>query len=395
MNIRYFFINPFFYYSLSFILGLFLYSFGWSGLYPELSSNLLFFLLSTIIISLAFSIFFIGKISESFLIFYNYRKSILISDLNLKIIMYIIYILIVLEYIYSGGIPLLMVLMGREFNYKDFGIPTLHVFISPYLSILCTTFFIRYAISKENKYLKPIFIIIIYMITIYSRAGIFFVFFSFLMVYLSMNFSLKKMMLGLILSLSFLYAFGVAGDNRMKALGYGGDNNRILILGKASKDFETSIIPNEFFWSYLYISSPIANLQYKDNTYVDNNFISTYLLSTVIPDAISKRINEYNGGGISNDRLLDENLNVSSMYGASMQLMHYEGSIFTFIYYLFFTTIAIIFCSKRFRLAMFAVLSIMSILAIFDNLLHLSGFIMQPIILLVFGRITLRNMFLI
>lgn len=395
MKLRLFFLNPFFYYAFSFILALCLYNLDWSDLYPTISSSLFVFIISTIFIAIFFSIFFLKTISKSFDDLSKLRDQILISKSNTKIIILIVTILISLEYIYYGGIPIISVLMGKEFNYQDFGIPTLHVFISPYLSVVCSTFFLRYMISKQKIYLTPIFIILLYTLSVYSRAGLFFIFFNFSIIYIFINFSVKKLVTLSICSIVFLYLFGVVGDNRMKALGYGGESGGILILGRANKNFKDSLIPNQFFWSYLYISSPIANLQYKDNTFSNSDSISEYLLATIIPDAISKRIDEYNGTNKSENKLLDESLNVSTIYGASMQNLHYTGSISTFIYYLIFTSVSILICPSRFRVCMLTVLSIMSLLTIFDNLLYLSGFIMQPLLILLFGRITIKNSFLI
>jgi len=59
-----------------------------------------------------------------------------------------------------------------------------------------------------------------------------------------------------------LYLFGVLGTLRQSRAAHTGyDNTLILKSGKASEAFTHSPIPNEFFWAYVYMASPLANLQ--------------------------------------------------------------------------------------------------------------------------------------
>lgn len=392
---RFWLLNPFFFYTLSFFTALFFYSLEWSDLYPKLSVELLLFLMFTGSVSLFLGFFLLNTIKKSFILLDEYKKTILISKENVTVLTYVIVFLIIAEYVYFGGIPIFLVFLGKEFNYQEFGIPTLHVLISPYLSVLSTTFFLRYLLSKDKMYLKPVLIIILYSISVYSRAGLFFQFVSFGILYLVFNFSIRKMFSISIFALVFLYLFGVIGDNRMKALGYGGESEGILILGQANKNFTNSVIPNQFFWSYLYISSPIANLQYKDNTYFYQGSISKYLMTNIVPDAISKRVGNDIEDLKRDNKLLDESLNVSTLYGNSMQTMYYSGSLFLFFYYIIFVCFFIFLTGNRFKLVSLVILCLMSILAIFDNLLFLSGFIMQLIFLLIFSRLTINKLFFI
>lgn len=94
-------------YSLSFSISLILYELRWSSLYPELSENLFLFLLSTIIISLVFSV-----LLNSFVKIKCYNT--LITKRNNTYILIFITIGFLSEFIYSRGVPLFLYYLGMK-----------------------------------------------------------------------------------------------------------------------------------------------------------------------------------------------------------------------------------------------------------------------------------------
>lgn len=381
-----FVINPFFYYGLSFLLSFFIYGFGWSDLYENLSNELIFFVLVTSILSLV-----IGFIVSSIIKIKIIDKNIMLSYKNIKLINFLYITMAALEYAYSGGIPLVNYALGKSFNYQEFGIPTLHVFFAVYMAIVNLTFFYRFLITKDKKYLPLIFFSFFYYISIFSRASLFVEIMGMALIYLFLLGSLRKLLYISIFSILFLYIFGVVGNYRMAALGYDNED-AILVLGKASKDFQNSYVPTEFFWSYLYLSSPLANLNYQNKNFLESDrSISEFFYNNILIDTLSKRIASKN----RENKLIDESLNVSTMYGGSIQTYGYEGISIFYVYYIFVCVFLILFSPRKFLPIMLVLLCILSFFSIFTNFIRLSGFILQPIFILVLGRITINRNFLI
>ncbi|HEX8061499.1 MAG TPA: hypothetical protein VF473_11220, partial [Cyclobacteriaceae bacterium] len=116
--------SPFICYLVSFLVVMLFYLLGWSALYPELDGRLVLFLLITAGLHFASNRFF-HKIS--------FRK---LETAKLPVVYTTIFIFILwaAEFIYEGGIPLLKILLHRPYNYRLFGIPSLHVFVVTFSS---------------------------------------------------------------------------------------------------------------------------------------------------------------------------------------------------------------------------------------------------------------------
>lgn len=386
-----FIINPFFYYSLSFFVALSLYSLEWSDLYPKLSITLVFFLTVTMLVSL-FIGFFYNKIFRKKQMQGSQEYSYLnMNNRNVYMVSLIMFFLIFFEFAYNRGVPLIQTLRGYEYNYFDFGVPVLHVVILPYITLLGFTFFYRYMLFNKKIYLIPIVISYLFPILIINRSTVVMLVFGFIFMYLYFKFSVKKIVYACLIAFSLLFAFGLAGDYRMKSLGYDNEEG-ILLLGRANDNFEKSIIPKPFFWSYLYASSPLANLQVSQNTYIENeDSVKKFILNNIVIDAISKRISDNGGQSV---KLIDESLNVRTLYGDAMSQLKFIGCTFLFVYYVFFVMFFSLLVSRKFLLVMQVLLSILSLLVLFTNLLYLSGFVILFFLLGLLSRIKVKYSFI-
>ena len=65
-----------------------------------------------------------------------------------------------------------------------------------------------------------------------------------------------KILIGILLG---LFLFGVAGNYRTVLKN---DTSYFMKMMEATPAFSESIIPKEYSWGYIYISSPLATLQY-------------------------------------------------------------------------------------------------------------------------------------
>ena len=125
-------INPFFYYSIFWIIALCGYFISPSKLAVNLDEGLLCFLLITITVSTIVAYFFnIHYKNRKFKVNYYKQKN------TVRIILILLYIL---EFVYCKSVPLLF---GK--SYSSFGIPTVHVVI---VTLSCKKLFPIYYIQK-------------------------------------------------------------------------------------------------------------------------------------------------------------------------------------------------------------------------------------------------------
>ncbi|MEJ0029481.1 MAG: hypothetical protein WDO15_03565 [Bacteroidota bacterium] len=85
-----------------------------------------------------------------------------------------IYVLWIADFIYEGGVPLIKILFHLPYNYRLFGIPSLHVFIVTFSSFFTVYLFHLY-LSKRTRLLLILYLVnLSAALLIYSRAMLFF-----------------------------------------------------------------------------------------------------------------------------------------------------------------------------------------------------------------------------
>jgi oligosaccharide repeat unit polymerase len=378
--------NPFFVYVVAFLLPGLLYQLDWSYLYPDLSAGLLIFLLITSLISIGIG-FYVHKRRAIV-----YHKNIRI--LNFKWILIFITIGNIMDFAYQREIPLLSI-VGKITvdNYGSFGIPTFGVLMSTFGGFITVYLFNCFLVTRRKKYLFASIYLFIFPLLIFSRGAILLTLSSMLFLYL---FSLKgnkikvyfRMLLIILLA---LLGFGYLGNIRTSnQLDKGGTiTDIILTLGQAKPSFENSAIPKEFFWSYIYISSPLANLQNdidKANPRYDINSVVSYLNYELIFDAVSKRTGALLDVDQGQNKLIAPYLTVSTIYATSFTDLGWLGMCLTFIalmavclLYLF-----ILRADSPFFATGVAILNTMVLFCLFDNMISFTGLSFQlvyPILL--------------
>ncbi|HMI64583.1 MAG TPA: hypothetical protein VK517_00995, partial [Cyclobacteriaceae bacterium] len=203
-------INPFFCYLFSFIVAVLVYSLGWSELYPRLSLALLAFLFITFIVH-----FIIGKrILDSGSILF---KSVAASKGVHVIITLFIYLLWTLDFFYEGGIPLIKIILNQPYNYRLFGIPSLHVFDVTFSSFY-TVYLFQHYLSNKSKTIFLLYIInLLAAILIYSRAMFFFNLASSLFIYLIYlkAIPIRKIVFISLALIPLFFLFGLLGSLRV------------------------------------------------------------------------------------------------------------------------------------------------------------------------------------
>ena len=184
----------------------------------------------------------------------------------------------------------------------------MHVIISAFAIFYSVYLAYIFIIFKNKKILVEYIMTISFFILLLQRQNIFICLLLFLNMFLASKRKIKKnervlkriykyLLIIIILSI-LLYGFGVVGNMRYGNKWAWNDSSMISILGKMNQKYP-SFLPKEFFWSYVYIVSPLSNLnenviniRYGDNVYyfimefipeiIRNNLFSSYVKQSVL-----------------------------------------------------------------------------------------------------------------
>lgn len=386
------FTNPFWIYIWAWVIIFAVYQINWSVNYINLSTNLVLFFGVTFFISIL-----VGLIFE----FQNKNRftPIPINSYNLTFVV-ILWIGYILEFIYSRGIPLLSVISGSFGNYKDFtGIPTFHVILASFNIFYCIYLFHQY-LSIKNKIVLIQFMISIFpILLVLNRGAIFIILLScFIISFMHKEViklsSIVKIIAGLVLT---FFLFGMVGNMRNELSK--DDNEYILRLGGANEEFMEGNVPFEYYWGYLYMASPLGNLDHlvtnnKSNFKLVN--VPSFIIYETMPDFLANRFANIFGLGEPEDNakyLVVEQLNAPTVYFGSYILLGWVGMSLMFI----FSTITI-FCylsilpsNSKFYLSGFAIIVSIIILNTFSNMWSATGTVLiWPIIFTLFRIIKIK-----
>lgn len=375
--------NPFFLYPISFIIVFILYALGWSNLYPKLSNSLiLFFVVSFLIYAVIGYVIHINK-------YIGFNKiDIKLDKTNLHLA--IIIIGFVIEFLYERNIPLISLIFGEDgVNYKEFGIKSLHVFLVSYNSFITVILFHNFLSNKTKLNFTFFFISLIPSLLIVNRGmfiiGLFSSFFVF-MQSLTKRIQFKFILIIITTALLSAFAFGWLGNLRSAH----GDPNYIPKQSLATHKFMSSSIPKEYYWIYLYGSSPLANFQYNINHTDEINLkLFDLVLFEMVPTVISKRITAVTGTEKKSPKRMVSWLTVGTLYSTSFNYMWWFGPILLMLYVLLINivTIALVPKSSKYHVSTIAILSTLIFMNTFDNMIIFSGLILQlfyPIVLAYF-----------
>ena len=381
-------VNPHFCYAAGFVVALAMYALRWSTLYPQLSCAVLVFLVLTIALHTAAGISLI------------YRKTPIFGAVTEKVseerviwMTIFLYALWLAEFVYAGGVPLFEIILKRPYDYKTFGIPTLHVFIVTFGSFYTIFLFGHYLETHSRHLLFLFFFNLIPALLIFNRGMFLFNVAAclFLLLIKQRRIALRHVCLGVACILIVSYLFGVMGNLRVSNESRAPYSNEgFLATGGATERFLNSPMPQEFFWTYIYATSPLANFQQNINVSEDEDAsVSSFLrwfVNEVLPDFLSKRINAYAGLEPEKTKTIPGPFNATTVYSGSFSYAGWWGIALMAIIIILLPSIycRVIPLSSPFFLSGFAILSTIYLFMIFDNTFRFTGFSLQliyPIIL--------------
>ena len=285
---KHIFLNPFYWFAFVWSAVLVLYQFRWTTLYGDLDASLLLFFLITILLSVVLGIFFGRMLKKVKIEYYRPLKK------TRRIIIWSIVIGFLLEFLYVRHIPIIDELTHSSYTYMDFrGIPTFHVFLVTFAEFAAVYFFYCFCFETDRKekrtFLWLALIPFALITTLYNRAALINIIFMCMLIKLS---TLKKIKIRyivfvVILALVVLFGFGVFGNIRSGAKW--NDSSYIITVAHIDVDKYPSFLPKEFIWAYVYLVSPLGNLNDQVINVVPNYRLDG-ILYYILPDALSKRI---------------------------------------------------------------------------------------------------------
>ena len=363
---------------MTWITVLILYTFHWTYLFPRLSSSLVFFVLSTCIISASWGMkkykhksYSLPKLIPKYK-YYRFAKHITCFASIFFLVEFLIY----------KNVPLLSYVLGNADAelYKEFGIPFIHV-IAVNLFLVTEFFLFQCYVSSDEKRLKNKFLKLFclnfgVLALLMNRAVLMYIILGAIIIYFVLKRNVAKYVVkicGFLFGVLFL--FGLLGNIRN-----GGDNEAgkqyILQLCEATPEFEKSIVPTELFWPYIYVTSPISNVEFTiRRTHPEfsiDNCISL-VVNECMPQLISKRLNVEHKEG----KLVLESLNVGSVYMNSYAYLGWMGMIIMFLFMFIFVEVSISLVpqSDVFFLTLLTLIDIIIMFNIFDNMFIFSGIV--------------------
>jgi hypothetical protein len=370
--------NPLYIYVLGFVLTFLVYSLDWSAIYPQLSTGMKLFFAITFV----FYVFFGFLIERLKLI----KRT--LSQTRLPFIQksfYLLFILYALEFLIEKDIPLFAKLTGRSgVGYLEFGVPLLHGILISFNSFLIAHTFTTYMSTKNTKILRYNLLLYLPALLFISRSIMVFGLLTSLFIYLHFVESVKfksKIVLAVLIVIG-LYLFGVVGNLRS-----GGDY--IYTQSKASEEFMESAIPEEFYWTYLYAASPLANFQNTVNRrYVEEYDFLGFVFYENLPQIISKNL----GGPLNLEQRdlvrIVPWLTVGTTYAKSFSYLGWLGPYLLFIGNLLVYLTIIFFLvprSSSYHITTIAILSVIVLMNIFSNMLIVTGISFQLVYCIIFA----------
>lgn len=313
--------NPIIFFSFIWLFVLYIYSKHYSLLLIPLKSETTIYVILTCISFLMsyllVKLLFIQKKFTNSTKFLEGRS----TNQNLTKIFKIWIIFTIIEIIYFKGLPLLSLLgIGGVGTYTEWGIPSLHGFLNAIVITLSNYFFYYYLSKKNKRYLHLYLLCLLWPIILVTRQMLLTMVVQATFIYILCN----NIKIGSILKVIFsgfiiVLLFGLVGDLRS------GDSDSFIQLVQPSSDYPTWL-PSGFLWVYIYMVSPLNNVNFNIIKYPDFNFNLSPLISSFFPSFIREKIfpptNQFNF------QLVNENLNVSTMFPTYLDSFGYFGSLF-------------------------------------------------------------------
>jgi hypothetical protein len=370
--------NPFIVYVATFATALAIYQLGWTDIYPPLSVDTLFFFGATFFSALLLATF----VSPAIRAIDQYRPGLLPRYFGI-----FIGATFLAEVALSGGVPLMQVLGGAKFSLLETTANHLHLFV--FWTVYSTIRFADFVYSRRVIYLLEASLPVMFFVLFLYRGPAIICLLSWVFVFVIRHggFKLKHLVLLFGAGMLALLVNGLLGNVRSP----GKETS-----GSPSAAFRSSGVPQAFFWSYLYATVPIANLQLSvDQLKAPQGTVEEFLASELLPDTISKRIlpmlnlhiTSGDGNLMSRDQLYSwdkpqvaPNLNTSSIFGRAYGFFGWVGPTIMFVFLSAFIIFYLVLISKSpYAVPSLALLNTLIVLCLINNMVA-SAAMLPPLV---------------
>jgi hypothetical protein len=356
-----FIVNPFYLYCVSFTLAVFVYLWGWSSIFPRLSTDLIVFLgVSSILFLYAGYIF--NK--KKFVIYNRCGINLRLTD----IIFWLIIFLGIINVLYMRYLPV----MDRTRNYREFGMPVIDPLFNT-LSIFFSVFFFQLFLEhKSKRLLIYISIILVIQMLLFRRSAIIWIFTSSSFLYLLFKQKIRiiTIIAGVLLIPLLSYCFGVYGNTRSSL-------SKSFVLNDlgASDKFKNTGISHNHYITYLYLSSPLANLQEninKGSGFLNKGDTKSFVLYCLLPVSVTIRLEKMLNITPPACYLITPELIVGTFFMTGFYLLGWLGMIIMLIFLAVFIILCLLIIKiwNTFSVTALSILSATVSLLIFSNFLN-------------------------
>ncbi|MBQ8342155.1 MAG: sugar transferase [Clostridia bacterium] len=297
-----------------------------------------------------------------------------------------------LDFIYAQSVPLWVELTHSEETYMDFDhFPILHVIVFTFAFFYAVNMFYHFLQEKRWKrrlvYLAVILLILFLFLCLYNRAVLLMIGFMCAMLFLSYRKKIRWWHIAVVavLAIVALYLFGVMGNVRSGSPW--NDTSYIFEIAQIDEEKWPAFIPEPFAWAYVYLVTPLGNLNhYVQNFAVDWSFSG--VLSCIIPDALVNRI--FSDISFVIPPAIEQ-LTVSSGFATAYMYGGYIGMIVVFVYMVLFvwglTRLSLVY--PKSTPAVISIVTCVVAFVFFDNFFNYTGvtlslvYPMLPIVLII------------
>lgn len=292
--------------------------------------------------------------------------------------------------LYAGYIPFFAFSTG-EASYGgsiEYGIPVLHVILVTFNLFYALYIFHQYLSKPTKALLFKFFLFLFPFVILLQRSNIMYIIIGCFFIYLLSvkSISLSKVFYVLVIAMFSFYAFGYLGNLRSAK----GDSTFIPMSSGVTDEFLKSPVPNEFYWGYLYIGSPLANLQNNINLANDKSVDYEGLtINEFIPDFIGKRLSASLSIKKRAFEQINPFLNVGTIYSRPYNYAGWNGIILTFLYFITLMNIYYLTITKSYTYGIsgVAMMFVAIALANFENTIQYSAYSFQLIYPLILSAI--------
>lgn len=280
--------NPFLLVAALWISILILYSFSWSNLCTALSPLLILFIALVILTFLL-----LGHLCRDCLVIHSSDEP---SQRMIEITTAVICAVVVAGMIYNKSIPLLVVLQGNAYNSDVTNLPVIGTFITAVAIWHAARLSYYYRDNRSFRILIQLLAIFSLFILTVQRQNLMVCIIAVIFSAWSCRYQGKhfikrtRMVAPFLLALSLavaLFVFGAIGNARYGTWSWN-DSSMISALGEINDRFP-SWLPREYAWAYVYLVSPLANLNNNIQNVLPEGGLGLALLQ-LLPSSVAKRM---------------------------------------------------------------------------------------------------------